>query len=78
MIKRPNPYANISLAPPEILKADFQPPAPMQIAAPQMEAPDTGGQVEGLGNSLLALRKRFGNQGAQLKGALQGGAAGKA
>lgn len=77
--RRPNPYANVSLAPPETLQANFGVPAPMNIPQGPIETPDTQGQVAGLGRSIMALKQRFGGaQGAQIKGALQGGTAGKA
>jgi len=48
----------------------------MQMAVPQMEEPDTGGQLGGIG-ALLLGRKRFGAQGDAIKGALSGGVEGK-
>lgn len=76
MMRRPSPYANISLEPPPPLQANFGAPQ-MQFDMPQMQAPDTAGQVEGLGKSMIGLkRKYFGKQqgaiGDALKGAMSG------
>lgn len=80
MIKR-NPYANVSLAAPELNTPNFSAPtaapmAPIQFSpiehAPMPES-DTGGQVAGLGNTFLNLKKRFGGaQGDMIKDALGG------
>ena len=79
-MRRQNPYANISLAAPdEALQPQIPAPqAPrqmnwMQFDTPQMEAPDTAGQVEGLGKSMLGLkRKYFGGQEKAIGDALKG------
>jgi hypothetical protein len=79
-MRRPNPYQNVSLAPPEPLQANFGAPPPMVINPPPMSAPeDAGGQIAGLGQSLVNLKQRFGGkQGSAIKDALTMGAAGKA
>lgn len=65
MIKRPNPLANVSLAAPEMPKADFGVPniqfSQMQpLPTPAAEGSDTGSQITGLGSSLLKLKQKFG------------------
>lgn len=66
MMRRPNRFSEISLAQPEVMQANFAPPTPMQIETPPMQAPDTGGQIAGLGETLLlGLKKRQGFQGHQ-------------
>lgn len=73
-----NRFSEISLAPPEPLQANFGAPQ-MQFNVPEMEGPDTGGQIEGIGKSLLRLRKkpRFTDeQSAGIEGALSGISAG--
>ncbi len=66
MIKRPNPLAGVSLAAPEMPKADFGAPniqfSPLTpLPTPQVdEGGGTGDQLKGLGSSLLALKKKFG------------------
>lgn len=75
-MRRPNPYANISLEPPPpTVAANFDVPQ-MNFAVPQMERPDTGGQIAGLGQSLMGLKKRFGGQEAAIAEALKGGMGG--
>jgi hypothetical protein len=75
-MKRPNPYANISLERPDVTPANFGAPE-MQFNIPQMEAPDTGAQMGDLGTALMGLRKkRFGDQGDMIKDAMAGGGAG--
>lgn len=79
MLRRPNPYANVSLAAPETMQANFAVPE-MNLPAvniPQDNGPDTGDQVAGLGASILGLKKRFGNQGGAIKDALASNAGGK-
>ena len=79
MIPRRNPYANISLAPPETIQANFGEPGPMNVPQIPMEGGDTGEQIAGLGQSIMGLKKRFGGaQGEMIKGALSGGTGGKA
>jgi hypothetical protein len=73
MIRRPSPYANVSLAPPETIQANFGVPEPMNV--PQMQPPpDTGGQIADLGQTLMGLKKqRFsGAQGDSIANALKG------
>lgn len=87
--RRFNPYANISLERPDILTPPpppqmAQPQIPqaqpvnwMQFDTPQMEQPDTQGQVAGLGQSLLGLKRKFGaKQSGAIEDALKGGAGG--
>lgn len=73
-MRRINPYANISLEPPPTLQANFGAPEMMQAAPlPQMEAPDTQGQVSGLGQSLMGLKQQFGaKQSGAIAEALKG------
>jgi hypothetical protein len=65
MMRRPNRFSEISLAQPETLQANFAPPAPMQIETPPMQMPDTSGQIAGLGESLMGIKKRQGMQNHQ-------------
>ena len=80
MMRRQSPYANISLAAPE---ETLQPqiPAPqapkqmnwMQFDTPQMEAPDTAGQVADMGQAMMGLkRKYFSGQKNAIDDALKG------
>lgn len=76
-MRRPNPYANISLEPPPTVTANFGAPEPMNIAVPQMQQPDTGGQIAGLGQSLMGLKRKFGaKQQGQIMSGLVNPAAG--
>jgi hypothetical protein len=74
--RRPNPYVNVFLAPPEPITANFSPPQMNLQPAPMRD--DSGEQMAGLGRSLVGLRKRFAGQGDAIKGALMGGTGGKA
>lgn len=75
MIPRPNRFANVSLAPPETLQANFGAPQ-MQfqpIATPQMEEPGAGGQMGGIAGALMPHQTD-----AVGKGDMEMGAEGKA
>lgn len=76
MIKRPSPYANVSLAAPTTPQVDFGVPnmqfTPMTPLTPSTDGPDTGAGIVGLGASLLNAKKRFGSQGSMIKKALSG------
>ena len=75
-MRRINPYANISLDLPEMPQAP-QPMNWMQFNHPTLEEPDTGGQIAGLGQSILGLKRKFGSkQKGAIDGALRGGMSG--
>ena len=62
MIRRPNPYANISLEPPPTVAANFDVPQMEFAPPPQIEAPDTAGQSMSLGQSIMGLKRKFGSK----------------
>lgn len=80
MIPRKNPYANVSLAPPEPIQANFNPPTIAPMNVPQMQPDDNGGGADfsQIGAGLGMLRKKLFGGGAMLKGGAAMGAGGKA